>query len=170
MSYHLHHCCHRSRESSPSVSLAPKWLFLSHVSYISFEIRPMMHMAKCFILLTHPRTFRLPMDSTLQEEDAMWHINYSLCGPHSLHDPLPLQFSLVFIFLAPLLNIYAIIMFKHHSLSPLFQIPKLPPQPRKLVIFLHGNYLTLSINLTKSHEYGKCDYVIVTQWKIWDMT
>ena len=48
-------------------------------------------------------------------------------------------------------------MFKHHSLSPLFKIPKIPLQPRKLVIFLLGNYLTLSINLAKYHEYGKCD-------------
>ena len=48
-------------------------------------------------------------------------------------------------------------MSEHHLLSPLFQIPKLPPQPRKLVIFLLGNYLTLNINLENSHEYGKCD-------------
>ena len=48
-------------------------------------------------------------------------------------------------------------MFKHHSFPPLFQIPKLPLQPRKLVIFLLGNYLTISINLENSHEYGKCD-------------
>ena len=82
---HLHHCCHRARESSPSVSLAPKWLSLSHVSYISFQIRPMMHMAKCISLLTHPRTFRLPMDSKLQEEDVMWHRKSSLCGSHILH-------------------------------------------------------------------------------------
>ena len=73
-----------------------------------------------------------------------------------LHDQFPIWFSLLFIYLAPLLNIYSILMFKHHLLSPLFQIPKLPPQPRKLVISL-GNYLTLSINLTNSHEYGKCD-------------
>ena len=85
MSYHLHHCCHIARESSPRVSLAPKLLFLSHVSYVSLQIRPMMHMEKCIILITHPRTFRLPTDSKLQEEDAMWHINPSLCGPHSLH-------------------------------------------------------------------------------------
>ena len=56
----------------------------------------------------------------------MWHINSSLCGPHSLHAPLPLQISLVFIYLAPLLNIYSILIFKHNLLSPLFQIPKLP--------------------------------------------
>ena len=31
------------------------------------------------------------------------------------------------------------------------------PQPRKPVIFLLRNYFTLSINLKKSHEYGKCD-------------
>ena len=48
-------------------------------------------------------------------------------------------------------------MFKHNSFPPLLKIPKLPPQPRKLVIFLLGNYLTLSINLEKYHEYGKCD-------------
>ena len=97
------------------------------------------------------------MDSKLQDEDAMWHINSSLCGPHSLHAPLSLQFSLVFIYLSPLLNIYVILMFKHHSLSPLFKIPKLPPQPRKLVIFLLGKYLTLNINLRNSNEYGECD-------------
>ena len=39
-------------------------------------------------------------------------------------------------------------MSKHHLLFPLFQISKLPPQPRKLVIFLLGNYLTFSIPLT----------------------
>ena len=38
-------------------------------------------------------------------------------------------------------------MSKHHLLSPLFQISKLS-QPRKLVIFLLGNYLTFSIHLT----------------------
>ena len=39
-------------------------------------------------------------------------------------------------------------MSKHHLLSPLFQISKLPPQPRKLVFFLLGKYLTFSIHLT----------------------
>ena len=52
--------------------------------------------SKCISLLTHPRTFRLSMDSKLRE-NALWHKNSSLCGPHSLHAPLPVQFSLVFI-------------------------------------------------------------------------
>ena len=73
------------RESSPSIQEAPIWLLLSHVSYISFQIRPMMHMEKCIILITHPIKFMLPMDSKFQEEDPMWHINSNLCGPHSLH-------------------------------------------------------------------------------------
>ena len=73
------------RESIPSIQEAPIWIFLSHVSYISFQIRPMMHMKNYIILPTHPRTFRLPIDSKLQEEDAMWHIISSFCGPHSLH-------------------------------------------------------------------------------------
>ena len=102
------------------------------------------------------------MDLKLQEEDTMLHINSSsIC----LHAPLQLQFSLVFIYLDPLLNIYAILIFKHHLFSPLFQIPKLHPQSRKLVIFLLGNYLTLSINLTKSNEYGKGYQAILTQCK-----
>ena len=36
-----------------------------------------------------------------------------------LHAPLPLQFSLVFIYLCSLLNIYSILMFKNHSFSSL---------------------------------------------------
>ena len=39
-------------------------------------------------------------------------------------------------------------MSKHNLLFPLFQISKLPPQARKLVIFHLGNYLTFSIPLT----------------------
>ena len=31
------------------------------------------------------KNIRIPMDSKLQEEDAMWHINSSLCGAHNLH-------------------------------------------------------------------------------------
>ena len=67
------------RESSPK---CPR---ISHVSYISFKIIPMMYISKCIILITNPITFILSMYSKLQEEDSMWHINSSLCGPHSLH-------------------------------------------------------------------------------------
>ena len=112
------------------------------------------------------------MHLKLQEEDAMWHINSSLCGPHSLHvSPCSIAtsiFSCIYLFIS-FIKFYSILMFKYHSLSLLFKIPNLLPQPRKLVIFLLGNYLTLSINLENSHEYGKCDYAIATQWKIWDM-
>ena len=136
MSWNLHHCCHRARESSPSVSLAPKWLFLSHLSYISSQIRNMIHMAKCTIFLTHPRTFRLPMDLKLQEEDAMWHKMYSLCGPHRLHvSPCSIAtsiFSCIYL-------ICSIIKYLFHSniwtsfISSLIKIPNLSIQPRELV-------------------------------------
>ena len=136
MLYHLHHCCHRPTESSPSVSLAPKWLFLSHVSHISFQNQPIMHMSKCIILLNHPRTFILPMDSKLQEEYAMWHINSSLCGPHSLHVfPCSIATSIFFcIYL-----IISIIKYLFHSnvwtscISSLIKIPNVSIQPRELL-------------------------------------
>ena len=86
--------------------------------------------------------------------------NLACVGPTSsicLHDQLPLLFYIVFIYLSPLLNVYAIIMFKHHLFPPYSISQSFHTEPRKLVIFLLGNYLTLSINLTKSHEYGKCD-------------
>ena len=44
-----------------------------------------MNIFKCIILINYPKTIRVPMDSKLQEEDAMWHQISSLCGPHSLH-------------------------------------------------------------------------------------
>ena len=56
--------------------------------------------------------------------------NLACVGPTPsmcLHDQLPLWFYLVFIYLAPLLNFYVILIFKHHLLSPLFQIPNIPP-------------------------------------------
>ena len=70
------------------------------------------------------------MDSKLQEEDAMWQIDSSLCGPHILHvSPCSIStsiFSCIYLF-SSFIKYYAILMLKHHSLSPLFQIPKLPP-------------------------------------------
>ena len=57
-------------------------------------------------------------------------VNLACVRPTSstcLHDQFPLWFSLVFIYWYPLLNIYTILIFKHHLFSPLFQIPKLPP-------------------------------------------
>ena len=79
-----------------------------------------------------------------------------------LHAPLPLKFSLVFIYLDPLLNIYFILMLKHNSFPPYSKSQIFHPQPRKLVIFVLGNYLTLSINLTKlswiwEMWVGNCD-------------
>ena len=67
------------------------------------------------------------MDLKLQEEDVMWHKILACMAPivsMCLHAPLPLQFSLVFIYLAPLLNIYVTLMFKHHSLWALTPNPK----------------------------------------------
>ena len=58
---------------------------ISHVSYISSQILPMMHLEKCIKIITHPRTFRLPMDSKLQEEVSIWYQISSLCGSHILH-------------------------------------------------------------------------------------
>ena len=43
-------------------------------------------------------------------------------------------------------------------------------QPRKLVIFLLGNYLTFSIHLTTLMNMEKYDLNIETQCKIWDIT
>ena len=44
----------------------------------------MMYISKFINLINHPRTFRLLMDSKLQEEVAIWYQISSLCGPHSL--------------------------------------------------------------------------------------
>ena len=38
----------------------------------------MIHMDKCIGYLTHPRTFILPMDSKLQEEDVVQHCKWDL--------------------------------------------------------------------------------------------
>ena len=89
----------------------------------------MMHMAKCIILLTHPKPFRIPMDFKLQEEDDMWSKFLACVGPTvsmCLHAPLPLQFSFVFIYYATLLNIYPILMSKHHLLASLLKFQMYP--------------------------------------------
>ena len=93
-------------------------------------------MLKCIILLTHPITFRLPMDSKLQEDDAVWHQISSLCGPHSLHvSPCSIAtsiFSCIYL-------ISSIIKYLFHSniwtsfIISLIKIPNLSIQPRELV-------------------------------------
>ena len=123
-------------ESSLSVSLAPKWVFLSHVSYILSQIQPMMHMDKCISILNHPRTFRLSMGLKLQEEDAMWHKLSSLCWPHSIHvSPCSISTS---IFYCIYLISYIIKYLPHTNvwtsiISSLFKIPNVSIQPRELV-------------------------------------
>ena len=109
---------------------APIWLFLFHVSYISFQIRTVMHMDKCIILITHPSTFSLPMDSKFQEEDVMWNINSTL---HA--SPCSISIS---IFSCIYLISY---IFKYVSrcnvwtsfISSLIKIPNVSIQPRELV-------------------------------------
>ena len=88
----------------------------------------MMHMTKCISILTHPRTLGFPW---IRIARGGCHVALACVGPTSsmcLHDQFPLLFSIVFIYLYPLLNIYSILIFKHHLLSPLFQISKLQPQ------------------------------------------
>ena len=82
---HLHHYCHRARESSPSVSLAPNCLLLFHRSYYYTPIRPELIHANYIDLPTHPNTLGILMDSKWQEEDSMWHRKSSSCGSHILH-------------------------------------------------------------------------------------
>ena len=58
------------------------------------------------------------MDSKLQKEDAMLSKFLACVGlivSMCLHAPLPLQIYIVFIYLASSLDIYSILIFKHHS-------------------------------------------------------
>ena len=96
----------------------------------------MMHMAKFINLITHPRTFRLPMDSKLQEEDSMWHKISSLCGPHGLHvSPCSIATS---IFSCIYLICYIIKYLSHSNVRTSFiisliKIPNVSIQHGKLV-------------------------------------
>ena len=129
--------------------------------------------AKYIELPTHPKTLGIHMDLKWQEEDAMWHRKSSLCGSHILHvyswSIATLIFPCIYLFISFIKYLF------HSNVQTSFIFPLIPnpkastPKPRKLVIFLQCNYLTLSINLKKSHKYGKCDYAIVTQCKIWEM-
>ena len=103
-----------------SSSVGGSWTLHSH-------IWPMMHMAKFISLLTHPRTFSIPMDSKLQEEVAIWYQISSLCGPHSLHVSLCSISTLIF----PCIYLFSsFIKYLCHSnvqtsyIVPLFPNPK----------------------------------------------
>ena len=73
------------RESSPSgprsshltLPLPCKLHFLPNYTYDSY--------GQFYYLSNSSKNIRLPMDSKLQKEDAMWHRISSLCGPHNLH-------------------------------------------------------------------------------------
>ena len=76
------------------------------------------------------------MDLKLQEEDAMWHKNSSLCGLHNLHvSPCSIATSIFYcIYL-----IISIIKFLFHSnvltsfIISLIKIPNVSIQPKELV-------------------------------------
>ena len=82
------------------------------------------------------KNIRIPMDLKLQEEDAMWHINSSLCGPHNIHvSPFSIAISIfTFIYL-----IISIIKYLSHSnvlksfIFSFIKIPNVSIQPRELV-------------------------------------
>ena len=123
-----------------------------------------------FMEFYHPynsfKNIRLPMHSKLQEDDAMWHINSSLCGPPNLHvSPCSTNtssFSCIYL-------ISYIIKYLFHSnvwksfIRFLIKIPNVSIQPRELVglielssyaiikngdiIVLRAQYFLSSINL-----------------------
>ena len=76
------------------------------------------------------------MDSKLQEEDAMWHKNSNLCGPHSLYvSPCSIAIS---IFSCIYLISYIIEYLSHYnvwasSISSLIKISNVSIQPMELV-------------------------------------
>ena len=76
------------------------------------------------------------MDSKLKEEDAMWHKNSSLCGPHNLHvSPCSISTS---IFSCIYLISYIIKYLSHSNfwtsfISSLKKIQNVSIQPRELV-------------------------------------
>ena len=124
VSYHIHHCCHRARESSPSVSLSPKCLFLFHGSYSSTPIRPELIHSKYIYLPTHPNTLFLLMESKWQEEDAMWHRKSSLCGSHILHvsswSIATLIFPCIYLFISFIKYLF------HSNVQTSFIVPLIP--------------------------------------------
>ena len=86
------------------------------------------------------------MDSKLQEEDAIWHQNSSLCGPHNLHvSPWSIAtsiFSCIYL-------IRSIIKYLFHSnvwtsfIISLIKTPNVSIQPRELVGLVELSYYAI---------------------------
>ena len=76
------------------------------------------------------------MDSKLQEEDAMWHKNSSLCAPHNIHVS---PYSIATSIFSCIYLISSIIKYLFHSnlltsfIISLIKIPNVSIQPRELV-------------------------------------
>ena len=76
------------------------------------------------------------MDSTFQEEDAMWHIYSSFCGPHIIHVS---PWSIATLIFSYIYLIISIIKYLFHSnvwtsfIRSLIKIPNVSIQPRELV-------------------------------------
>ena len=113
-------------QTAPSVCQSSR---MHCLRYNSFQIQPVMHMVKCIILLTHPITLVFPWIQNCKRRMPCGTKIIACVSPiisMCLHAPFPLQFSLVFISLAPLLNIYFILIFENHLLSPLLKFQMYP--------------------------------------------